>query len=127
MTNIAIKWVIWYFWEMPQNILKGWRNFLLFNLNYFSIGLMLKTFFSPWKRYSSSSSSRGFEIGKFLEDRFSNLIFRILGAIVRFFLIIIGIVIEAFLILAGAFLFAFWLAIPLLIIFGISLGLRLLS
>ena len=71
-------------------IISGWKNFLFFGLNYFSISLFLRTFFSHWKRYSWSYG-RGFDIGRYFNVLVSNLISRILGAIARTILILIGI------------------------------------
>ncbi|TFG35147.1 MAG: hypothetical protein E4H47_02125, partial [Parcubacteria group bacterium] len=92
--NIIFQRISWHFYEVPREILIIWRHFLLFNLNYFSIPLLLKTFFSPWRRYRESYS-RGFDIGRFLETFFANLIYCTLGAIMRSFLIIIGLFSEA--------------------------------
>ncbi len=123
--NMFSQWVFWQFFEVPGNILKAWRNFLLFNLNYFSIPLLLKTFFSPWRRYKVSRG-KGFDIGKFLEASFSNLIFRILGAVLRSFLIFIGLLAEIFIIFAGVIVLLGWLVLPILLIFGIYHGFRIL-
>jgi len=125
MQNIFFQYLHWQFLEMPRNILSAWRNFLLFNLDYFSVGLLLKTFFSPWRRYSWVYP-RGFSISKYLEVFFSNLISRILGAVVRSFLIIFGIVAEVFLIVGGATAFVFWLVLPFLIIFCLVFGISIL-
>jgi len=78
--NIIFLWIGWYYFEMSNNLLDAWKNFLLFNLNYFSIPLLLKTFFSPWRRYKWTYS-RGFDIKQYFETFISNLISRILGAI----------------------------------------------
>jgi len=123
--NMFSQWVFWQFFEMPGNILKAWRNFLLFNLNYFSIPLLLKTFFSPWRRYKWSYG-RGFDIKRYLEAFFSNLISRILGVIIRSFLIFIGLLAEIFIIFAGAIIFLGWLVLPLILILGIYHGFRIL-
>ena len=88
--NILISYLIWYFFDVPREILRGWKNFLFFNLNYFSIPILLKTFFSHWRQYKWSYG-RGFDISRYLEAFFSNLISRILGAIMRAILIFIGI------------------------------------
>ena len=124
-TNIFFQWLFWQFFEMPGNILKAWRNFLLFNLNYFSILLLLKTFFSPWRRYKWSYG-KGFDATRYLEAFFSNLISRILGAVMRSFLIFIGLLVEIFIIFAGAIIFLGWLVLPLILIFGIYHGFRIL-
>ena len=124
--NILLQWFSWQFWEAPREILKAWKNFLLFNLNYFSIVLLLKTFFSPWRRYKWTNQERGFDIGRFFESFFSNLIFRILGAVVRSVLIFFGLLVQIFIIFAGAIIFVGWLILPLFLIFSIYHGFRIL-
>jgi hypothetical protein len=124
-TNIFFQWLFWQFFEVSGNILKAWRSFLLFNLNYFSIPLLLKTFFSHWRKYRWSYG-KGFDIKRYLEAFFSNLISRILGAIVRFFLIFIGLLAEIFVIFAGGIIFLSWLVLPALLIFGLYHGFRIL-
>jgi len=123
--NIFLQYVEWYFFEMPTNILKAWKNFLRFNLDYFSIPLLLKTFFSHWRRYSWSYP-RGFDIGKYLETFFSNLISRVLGAIMRTFLILFGVLVEIFLIFGGLFLLFGWIFLPVFLISGTIFGFKII-
>lgn len=123
--NILFQWLSWHFFEASRGILKAWRNFLKFNLNYFSIPLLLKTLFSPWRRYRISYG-KGFDIGRYFEAFFSNLIFRILGAIMRIFLIIIGLILEIFIILAGATVFIGWIVLPCLLILGLIFGFKII-
>lgn len=122
--NIFFQWRSWQFFEMPQNVLRTWRNFLLFNLNYFSVPLLVRTFFSHWRRYKWSYG-KGFDFAKYIEVFFSNFISRVIGAILRTFLIIIGIIIEIFIIFIGAFVFLAWLILPMLLIFGIYYGCKI--
>jgi len=121
--NIFFQWLFWQFFEMPGNILKAWRNFLRFNLNYFSIPLLLKTFFSPWRKYKWSYG-KGFDIKRYLESFFSNLISRTLGAIIRSFLIIIGLLVEIFIVFAGTIIFFSWLVLPAILIWGLIFGVQ---
>jgi len=124
--NILFQWLSWHFFEVPRDILIAWKNYLKFYLNYFSIPLLLKSFFSPWKRYKVSYG-RGFDIGKYFEAFSSNLIFRILGAIMRSFVIIIGLLVEVFIIFTGLLIFFSWLILPAILIIGVIFGFKILS
>ena len=123
--GIFWKLISWQFFDVPKNILKAWKNYLKFYWNYFSILLLIKTFFSPWHRYKWSYG-KGFDIGKYFEAFVSNLISRILGAILRFFLIIIGLLFEIFIIFAGISIFLGWLVLPILLILGLYYGVRII-
>ena len=123
--GIFWQWISWQFFDVSKNILKAWKNYLKFYWNYFSILLLIKTFFSPWHRYKWSYG-KGFDIGKYFEAFVSNLISRILGAILRFFLIIIGLLFEIFIIFAGISIFLGWLVLPILLILGLYYGVRII-
>ena len=123
--NIIFQYFIWQFLDAPKNILKGWKNFLKFGLYYFSVGLLLKTLFSPWHRYKWNYP-RGFSFSKYSEVFFSNLISRILGGIMRIILIITGLFFEIFLILAGLFVFLIWVFLPAILVYGFYFGFRIL-
>src|SRR3989344_6842987 len=123
--NIISLWFSWYFFDVPKEILTGWRNFLLFGLNYFSIPLLLKTLFSHWRRYSWSYG-RGFDIARYLNVFGSNLISRLLGAFMRTILIFFGIIAEIFIFIFWLMVFMGWFLLPILLFLGILAGLAIL-
>jgi len=123
--NIISLWVQWYFYEVPREILSGWKNFLSFGLNFFSIPLLLKTLFSHWKRYHWARS-RGFDIGEYFSVLFSNLMSRFIGAMARSFLILVGLIFEFFIFLSGSIIFLGWFILPIILILGTLIGLALI-
>ncbi|KPJ72940.1 hypothetical protein AMJ48_02850 [Parcubacteria bacterium DG_74_1] len=125
MQSIFLEYLSWHFLEAPKKILTAWKNFLRFGVNYFSITLLLRTLFSPWHKYSWTYP-RGLYIGKRLEIFFSNLILRVLGAILRIFLIIFGVLAEIFIIFAGIIVFFGWLILPVLLIAGLVFGIKII-
>ncbi|OHA61877.1 MAG: hypothetical protein A2117_01795 [Candidatus Wildermuthbacteria bacterium GWA2_46_15] len=122
--NILLQWLSWQFVETPKGILRGWRNILVFNFEYFSIPLLFKTFFAYWRQYRWYYP-RSFDIGKYAEVIFSNIISRVLGAIVRSAMIVLGILVEIIIFLIGALVFLVWVLLPALIFFGLWQGIRL--
>ena len=125
MINIFSQWFSWHFLELPKDIFKAWKNFLLFNLNYFSISLLLKTLFFPWRKYSYSYG-RGFDLSRYFEAFTFNLISRALGAIMRICLIVLGLLVQIFIIFAGAIILISWLLLPAFLIIGLIFGFRIL-
>ena len=122
--NIIVMWISWHFYEMPKFLFSVWRNCLLFGLNYFSIPLLLKTLFSPWRRYNWFYP-KGFDVKEFFNTFISNTFSRILGAMCRMVLIIIGVVAQIFIFVTGFAVIFLWFLIPFIIPFGILFFLTL--
>lgn len=115
--NIIVLWILWQFYEMPKFLLQIWKNYLMFVSNYFSVGQLLKTLFSPWRRYSWKYP-RGLDLKEFFNTLISNTFSRVLGAGCRVLLIVLGIFSQIFVVLAGLIIFICWILIPFIIIAG---------
>lgn len=95
----------------------GWR---LMNLeDYFSIDLLLKTFFSPFRQISAGKVQGA--LGVQMRAFFDRLISRLIGAMIRLFVMIIGLLALAIYAVIGAVILVIWAVIPLLPIAGIVL------
>ena len=115
--NILTMWISWHFVEVPKFLLVVWNNYILFALNYFSLPILLKSLFAPWRKYRWNYP-KGFNIGEVLSTFASNVFSRFMGALVRIVLIIIGIIFQILVVLAGLLIFLLWIFIPLIIIAG---------
>ena len=110
--NIFIQYLVWHFYGEPKEILRGWKNFLYFGLDFFSIPLLIKTFLSPWRGYRESYG-RGFDIKRIFEAFvFNVLIARLIGAAIRIITIVFGIAFELFISLTGLIVLLIWLLLP---------------
>jgi len=116
---------VWYYKDAPRGIAGVWRNFILFVLNYFSIGLLLKTIFSPWKRIRESRE-RGFDLMNFFSVLTLNLFSRTIGFLVRSVVIVFGIIVEIIVLVCGLAVLILWFILPFFLIFAIFEGIRLL-
>ncbi len=116
---ILFQWLYWHFIETPKNIMKAWSNFLVFTFRYFSIIPLFCSLFSHWRR-DSASYGRGFDLKRYFQAFFSNMISRILGAITRSIVIFLGLLFEILVFVCGLCVFCLWLVLPF-----ISLGLLL--
>ena len=122
---LLLRYLRWHFLDAPKDILRGWGNILWFNFNYFSVGLLLQTFFSPWRRIAWDYG-RGFNLGAYLFTLASNLISRAIGAFMRSFLIGAGITVQLAILFLGTLLLLFWLCLPALIVVAFFYGIFLL-
>ena len=131
MKNILIKnmlseYLFWHFVKVPKDILMAFRNFLLFNFNYFSVFFLLKTLFAPWRKYKESYG-RGFDIKRYFETFVFNLASRILGAIVRLIIILIGLIFEVFIFAMGIVALLAWIFLFILLIIIFYIGFNFLT
>ncbi len=115
--NIVFKWVFWHFIEVSKVIILGWGNFLKFNLVYFSVGDLIKSLFAPW-RGDVGNYGRGFDAKRYFETFFSNMISRVLGAIVRLVIIAVGLAMQVLIFFAGLFVLIIWICLPGLVVAG---------
>ncbi|MFZ5559342.1 MAG: hypothetical protein ACOZAL_00940 [Patescibacteria group bacterium] len=122
---IAIVFWRWYYGQATKDVLNGWRNYIIFSLNYFSIPLLLRTLLAPWKR-DITRRPRGLDLKKLFEYLVFNLISRGLGFIVRFFTILVGILFFFIVLILGTVFFVIWLFLPFIIVGLLVLAIILL-
>jgi len=125
MIDVLPKFFAWYYVDSISGFLRAWKNFLLFNMEYFSIPTLLKTLFSHWHRYYSPYGKM-LNLWANFENMIFNLMSRIIGAILRIILIVIGIVLEILILTAGLALLLVWLIMPGLLVAGFLFGFKLL-
>lgn len=106
----------WYSGGWLQCVLSV-RDRLLSTYDYFSIDLLIKTLFAPFRQISAGKV-RG-PIGVQLRALFDQLISRVIGGVVRSAVIVIGSLTLCIVALLGAFRIVIWPLIPLLPIVGV--------
>lgn len=87
--------------------------------DYFSIDLLLKTFFSPFRQISAGRVQG--PLGVQMRAFFDRLVSRVIGAMIRLFTILIGLIAIVIYAVIGAVVLVVWAFIPLLPIVGIWL------
>jgi len=122
MVNLFLQYLEWHFIDTPKAILRAWKNFLVFNIRYFSIPLLLKTFFSYWRRFRGSYG-RGFDLKTYFEAFSFNMISRVIGAVMRTALIGMGLIVEILIFCAGLIVLVVWLILPFVSVMLFFLGL----
>ncbi|MDD5638336.1 MAG: hypothetical protein PHO28_00305 [Candidatus Pacebacteria bacterium] len=124
--SILIQYIIWQFIDFPREVLKAWKNFLLFNIEYFSIPFLIRTLFSHWHKYYMSYG-KGINLARWFEAFVFNILMsRLLGAIVRTILIIIGILFEIIIFIVGLAVFLICFFSPFILIFAFIYGINLI-
>jgi len=107
-----MEFLSWYYKEGISYYIQSWLGTVSWVRHYFSLSLLLKTLFAPWKRLLISDTSPGFNLQKKFEVFTFNLISRGIGATVRLILFGTGAVIVLMTILGGAAGLIFWLIFP---------------
>ena len=123
--NIFIKYLYWQLILTPKKVLLILKNYLSFGFDFFSIKETLRSLFSPWRRYAWDYG-RGFDIARYLEVFFSNIITRVIGFIMRLFLIIFFIIYEVIVLALGIILFFASIIYPFLFVLAIIYGFKYL-
>lgn len=87
--------------------------------DFFSIGLLFRTLFNPFRQISADATGRS--LSEKIRAYFDRLLSRVIGAIVRSFMIIFGMIAIIFQALFGVIILVFWLIAPILPIIGLVL------
>lgn len=89
-------------------------------LIFFSIPVLLKTLFAPWKRDIYTPKNASLDI--VFKTVVDNFISRLIGFIVRFFTIIVGLLATGACFIALLAVMIFWLCVPVIILFILYKG-----
>ena len=123
---IILRFWAWYYTGGLKGLIKIWRNFVIFVREYYSIPLLLRTLFYPWRR-DITKYRRGFSFKAFFETLTFNLISRGLGLVIRSVTVVIGLICLIGVIVLGALALIVWLILPAILVFFIITGVLLLG
>ena len=128
MNSILIftGYLSWHYGRAFSDILVVWTNFFWFFLHFFSIPLLVRTLFSPWKRLHENYR-QGFHPEDFFQALIVNIIMRIVGAIIRVIIIVIGILTLLTVTILGVIFLLFWTIAPAGVVIFMLAGITLLS
>lgn len=115
LPQLLLEYIKWHYSRGFNELIIITRNFFGFLMHFFSFKLLLKTFFSPWKRMGEHYK-KGLHIEETLSTLLVNLIMRAVGVVSRLVVVISGtLVLIVFMIISFA-TSVIWLLIPLLLI-----------
>lgn len=112
------------FWHYTVALGAWWRinnNILWFLLHFFSVPLLLRTFFSPWRRLAESYPA-GFSPGALAETLIVNVLMRLVGFVTRLIFLFFAVLVLAGAFLIGWLALAVWLVSPCLLSIAFLIG-----
>lgn len=109
--QLPLAYLLWHYTAAWSDLWRFYANLSWFLLNFFSVKLLLGTFFAPWKRLRESARRRGEggAAGRFI----INVITRLVGFSLRSVTIVSGLASLVLLSALALFLFVLWLVLPL--------------
>lgn len=113
------RYLIWHYSVALLDFARAATNLFWFLAHFFSLELIFKTFFVPWKRLGES---QGAWVGRIVV----NSAMRVIGVCMRLLLLACAAVSFALLTCAVIIAFALWLALPFVIIILLAVGIRAL-
>jgi len=102
----------WHYSKGLERFIDNWLYHLKWINHYFSLPLLIKTLFSPWKKLLVDDDVPGFSPTRYFENLMFNFISRGMGAIVRLSLFVVGILAIIFTFLASAVGIFLWIVFP---------------
>ncbi len=119
-------YIHWHYSRAFSDIFHIWRNVTYFVFNFFSIPLLLRTLFSPWKRIEATRETQGLDIGDFISTKIVNTIMRLIGALMRGSLIVVGLFFVGLSVVFGLLFFVLWTLLPFVVVVFTGAGLKLI-
>ncbi len=114
LSQFLVFYVVWHYSRGLYGFFALWENIFRTVIHFFSIPLLIKTFFSPFHRLAETPP-KGFHPGDFIAAKTVTLIMRIVGIIMRAILIVSGLIGLIVVALVGIVLFVSWVLLPVFI------------
>jgi hypothetical protein len=124
---IIVNYIVWHYTKAILEFSHIYKNILSFVFNFFSIPVLVRSYFAPWRRMGEDYTKDIFHDFEDVAAVFVvNLIMRIVGVVMRTVIIIAGLLCLVIVALFYPILLAAWLLLPLILVVLVMLGVGLL-
>ena len=109
------EYLTWHYSKALLEIFELFKTYLKFGYHFFSMSLMLRTWISPLFRRREEMPVNVANIDALVMAVFGNLVLRIVGFVLRTFVLAMGIIFELCVTVFFILLFVAWILLPLII------------
>lgn len=121
---VFFEYLSWQYNEGIREYFSVWTNVHWFLWRLFSVPLLLRTFFAPFRR-TSEGYGRGFDPSVIAQTFMVNMVTRFVGVVVRSVFLFIALLFQAMAAMVGSILFFFFItapaAVPVIMLTGLVL------
>lgn len=116
---------IWHYGRAISDLTKIYRNLIAFTFNFFSVPILVQSYFAPWRRMGEDYPEKSVDPFDYFSTFLVNLIMRLVGIFMRTVVIVLGMAATLLVILSYPVVLVIWITLPFLavIIFFIGFGL----
>ena len=119
------RYFIWHYGRAISDLTRIYRNLIAFIFNFFSVSILVNSYFAPWRRLSEDYPAKSVDLFNYFSTFLVNIIMRLVGIFMRTVIIVLGIAVTLLVILSYPIILLFWIVLPfaVIIIFFIGFGL----
>jgi sensor histidine kinase YesM len=111
---ILKEWFSYWYKEGLRDCWLWFRFLITSEINFFSIPLLFKTLFAPWKK--DQIVAQGLSLQETIQVLALNFVSRLVGFMIRIVVLFLSLVALLLLLLIAAFILTLWLILPFLVI-----------
>ncbi|HRZ30138.1 MAG TPA: hypothetical protein P5274_00485 [Candidatus Paceibacterota bacterium] len=124
---IILQYLSWHYSRAILEFSHIYKNIIVFVFNFFSISILLRSYFAPWRRMGEDYEKKIIDDFEDVASTFVvNLIMRIVGIVMRTLIIVFGTLFTLLVVLFYPIILISWLVLPLIIVVLVLLGFGLL-
>lgn len=125
LAQLPLSYIAWHYTVGWTDLIGFWRNIVWFFWHYFSIGLLVRSLFSPYRRMTERRQP-GFVPSEVFDRIITNTIMRVVGFVLRLALIVLGVAALLLTSLLGVVSVILWSIAPAAPIASVLIGIRVL-
>lgn len=117
---LVLDLLSWWYSRGFSELINGLKERLRDAADFFSIRLLMQNFFSPYRQISAQGTSSS-AVNDRMQAFLDSLISRVVGTVVRLFVLLAGIIVIVLQITVGVVMIMIWPLIPMTIVGGVIL------
>lgn len=109
-------YITWHYGKAFSDIFRIFGNLIWAVANFFSIKILLKTLFAPWRRLQEEKKKPGFDLEEWAGNFIVNELMRVVGFLIRIFTIALGLISIIMIVGLELAVLTLWFMMPLLLV-----------
>lgn len=116
---------VWHYSRAISDLTRIYRNLIIFTFDFFSISILVDSYFAPWRRMGEDYPEHGVDLFGYFSTFLVNIIMRVVGVTMRTIVITVGMTATLLVVTSYLAVLITWIVLPFVVVILLSLGLGL--